>query len=54
MMTKAEAEQRWDLLGIGQFLKGWGWQVLTDTHSKIIIKEAIDPTRSSRGSGSAQ
>jgi hypothetical protein len=45
MMTKAEAEQRWDLLGIGYVLKAWGWQVLTDTHGEIIIKEAIDPTR---------
>ena len=45
MMTKAEAEQRWDVLGIGYVLKAWGWQVLTDTHGEIIIKEAIDPTR---------
>jgi hypothetical protein len=45
MMTKAEAEQRWDLLGIGYVLKAWGWQVLTDLHGEIIIKEAIDPTR---------
>jgi hypothetical protein len=45
MMTKSEAEQRWDLLGIGYVLKAWGWQVLTDTHGEIIIKEAIDPTR---------
>src|SRR6185503_9032827 len=45
MMTKAEAEQRWDLLGIGYVLKAWGWQVLTDTHGEIIIKEAVDPTR---------
>jgi hypothetical protein len=45
MMAKAEAEQRWDVLGIGYILKGWGWQVLTDTHGEIIIKEAIDPTR---------
>jgi hypothetical protein len=45
MMTKAEAERRWDLLGIGYVLKGWGWQVLTDLHGEIIIKEAIDPTR---------
>ena len=45
MMTKAEAEKRWDLLGIGYVLKAWGWQVLTDTHGEIIIKEAIDPTR---------
>ena len=45
MMTKAEAEQRWDLLGVGYVLKAWGWQVLTDMHGEIIIKEAIDPTR---------
>ncbi|MBV9879476.1 MAG: RagB/SusD family nutrient uptake outer membrane protein [Gemmatirosa sp.] len=45
MMTKAQAEQRWDLLGVGQVMKAWGWQVLTDLHGEIIIKEAIDPTR---------
>jgi hypothetical protein len=45
LMTKAEEEQRWDLLGIGQVLKAWGWQVLTDTHGEIIIKQAVDPTR---------
>ncbi|RYY26575.1 MAG: SusD/RagB family nutrient-binding outer membrane lipoprotein, partial [Sphingobacteriaceae bacterium] len=45
MMTKAEAEQRWDLLGVGYVLKAWGWQTLTDVHGEIIIKEAIDPTK---------
>ncbi len=45
MMTKAEAEQRWDLLGIGYVLKAWGWQVLTDLHGEIIIKEAIDQSK---------
>jgi len=45
MNTKAEAEQRWDLLGVGLILKAWGWQVLTDLHGEIIIKEAIDPSR---------
>ncbi|MGB4399835.1 MAG: RagB/SusD family nutrient uptake outer membrane protein [Daejeonella sp.] len=45
MNTKAEAEQRWDLLGVGQILKAWGWQVLTDTHGEIIVKEAIDQTK---------
>jgi hypothetical protein len=45
MNTKAEAEQRWDLLGVGQILKAWGWQVLTDLHGEIIIKEAIDQSR---------
>ena len=45
MMTKAEAEQRWDLLGVGYILKAWGWQVLTDLHGEIIVKEAIDQSR---------
>jgi hypothetical protein len=45
MMTKAEAEERWDLLGVGYILKAWGWQTLTDVHGEIIVKEAIDPTK---------
>jgi hypothetical protein len=46
MINKAEAEQRWDVAGVGYFMKAWGWLVLTDLHGEIIIKEAIDPTRS--------
>ncbi|HVH66862.1 MAG TPA: RagB/SusD family nutrient uptake outer membrane protein [Gemmatimonadales bacterium] len=45
MNAKATAEQRWDLLGVGLTLKAWGWQVLTDLHGEIIIKEAFDQSR---------
>lgn len=45
MNTKAEAEERWDLLGVGMILKAWGWQVLTDLHGEIIVQQAIDQTR---------
>jgi SusD/RagB-like outer membrane lipoprotein len=45
MNTKAEAEERWDVLALGLILKAWGWQVLTDLHGEIIIKEAIDPSK---------
>ena len=45
MINKAEAEQRWDVAGVGYFMKAWGWLVLTDMHGEIIVKEAIDPTR---------
>ncbi len=45
MNAKATAEQRWDLLGVGLILKAWGWQVLTDLHGEIIIKEAFDQSR---------
>lgn len=45
MMQKAEAEQRWDLLGVGYVLKAWGWQVLADLHGELIIKQAFDQSR---------
>jgi hypothetical protein len=45
MNTKAEAEQRWDVLGVGMILKAWGWQVLADLHGEIIVQQAIDQTR---------
>ncbi|MEZ4457038.1 MAG: RagB/SusD family nutrient uptake outer membrane protein [Gemmatimonadales bacterium] len=45
MMNEAEAEERWDLLGVGHILKAWGWLVLTDLHGEIIVKEAIDQSR---------
>jgi hypothetical protein len=47
MNTKAEAEQRWDILGVGLILEAWGWQVLTDLHGEIIIQQAYDATRTS-------
>jgi hypothetical protein len=45
MNNKAQAEQRWDLLGVGLILKAWGWQVTTDLHGEIIVKEAIDASK---------
>ena len=45
MMNLSRAEERWDLLGVGQILKAWGWLVLTDMHGEIIVKEAIDQNR---------
>jgi hypothetical protein len=45
MINIAEAEERWDLLGVGYILKAWGWQVTTDLHGEIIVKEAIDQSK---------
>jgi hypothetical protein len=45
MMELAEAEQRWDVLGVGYILKAWGWQALANTNGEVIIKEAIDQTK---------
>ena len=45
MNNLARAEERWDVLGLGQILKAWGWLVLTDMHGEIIVKQAIDQNR---------
>ncbi len=42
MMSKSEAEQRWDLLGIGQLVRAWDWEALTDIHGDIIMSTAFD------------
>jgi hypothetical protein len=44
MNTKAEAEQRWDLLGVGLILKAWGWHTAAGEYGEIIVKEAINPS----------
>ena len=41
MIRQSEAEERWDLAGIGYVLRAWGWLKLTDLHGDIIIKEAF-------------
>jgi len=45
MMNIAQAEERWDILGVGYILKAWGWQQLADLHGEIIVKEAIDQSK---------
>src|SRR5690606_28937635 len=45
LKTIAEAEQRWDILGVGYVLEAWGWLALTSLHGEIIIQQAFDVTR---------
>ena len=45
MTNLARTEERWDVLGVGQILKAWGWLVLTDLHGEIIVKQAIDQSK---------
>ena len=47
MTKKAEAEQRWDLLGVAQVLKAWGWLAVTNLHGELIIKQSFDASRTS-------
>jgi hypothetical protein len=45
MIEIAEREERWDVLGVGQTLKAWGWLATTDLHGELIIQQAFDQTR---------
>lgn len=45
MIRLAEAEQRWDLVGIGYTLRAWGWFKLTSMHGEIIVTEAFTPDK---------
>ncbi|MGH7465687.1 MAG: SusD/RagB family nutrient-binding outer membrane lipoprotein, partial [Longimicrobiales bacterium] len=45
LMNLSEAEERWDVLGVGYVLKAWGWLTLTSLHGEIIIQQAFDVTR---------
>lgn len=45
MMNKAEAQQRWDVLGVGHVIKAYGWLAATSLHGEIIIKEAFNTNK---------
>ena len=42
LIDDAQTNERWDYLGVGQVMQAWGWQMLTDLHGEVIIKEAYD------------
>lgn len=43
MISRSEAEERWDALGVGYVLRAWGWLSLTAIHGELIVKEAFTP-----------
>jgi hypothetical protein len=45
MMVKAEAEERWDVLGVGHVLKAYSWLSATAVHGEIIISEAFNTNK---------
>jgi hypothetical protein len=45
MIRIAESEQRWDVLGVGQILKAWGWQAGASLNGEMIITEAFEPDK---------
>jgi len=45
VINAARAQKKWDILGAGLAMQAYGWQMLTDLHGPIILKQAFDPAR---------
>ena len=47
LMADAEANQKYEYIGVGKIMQAWGWQMLTDLHGEIIYKQAFsqDPNK---------
>ncbi|MCC9167832.1 SusD/RagB family nutrient-binding outer membrane lipoprotein [Pontibacter harenae] len=47
MIENAERNKKYDFAGVGYIMRAWGWQLLTDYHSDIIVSQAFEPGRNS-------
>lgn len=45
MIESGEKNKKYDFVGVGQIMRAWGWQLLTDYHGEIILTQAFDPSR---------
>jgi hypothetical protein len=45
LIKNATAQKKWDQVGVGIALQAYGWQMLTDYHGPIILKQAFDSSR---------
>lgn len=45
MILSAEQSKKYDFVGVGYILRAFGWQVLTDYHGPVILKQAFDTSR---------
>lgn len=42
MIESGEINEKYDFVGVGQILRAYGWQMLTDYHGPVIVTEAFD------------
>lgn len=45
IMEDSEKNEEWNYVGLAQSLRAWSWQVATDYHGEIILKQAFEPNR---------
>lgn len=45
IISKSASDEEWNYVGLAQALKAWSWQITTDYHGEIILKQAFEPNR---------
>lgn len=45
IIDKSGTEQEWNFVGLSQAIQAWSWQLTTDYHGEIILKQAFEPNR---------
>lgn len=45
IIKDSSESQEWNYVGMAKALKAWGWQITTDYHGDIIVKQAYEPNR---------
>ncbi|WP_395810268.1 SusD/RagB family nutrient-binding outer membrane lipoprotein [Daejeonella sp.] len=45
IIEDSQKREEWNYVGLAQSLRAWSWQVATDYHGEIILKQAFEPNR---------
>lgn len=45
IIEDSQKKEEWNYVGLAQSLRAWSWQVATDYHGDIILKQAFEPNR---------
>jgi tetratricopeptide (TPR) repeat protein len=45
IIDDATAKQKWDYSGVSKAIRAWSWQMCTDYHGEMILKQAWEPNR---------
>jgi len=45
IIDKSTQKSEWNYVGLAQAMKAWAWQLTTDYHGELILKQAYEPNR---------
>ena len=45
IIEQSTAKEQWDYVGVAKAIRAWSWQMTTDLHGEVILKQAWEPNR---------